>query len=539
MSRSTGDDWPPKPQNIALAQQALWSAWWVGDADGLRSAYAATGSAGSYEAQTKERSFEPLTSRRGGLLPTIARLFWGRPATGSNRKAGLHVPLPADIATASADLLFSEPPQFLLEGEDDLRKKLGTGYVPSKAQGRIDEVLNCGDFHSTLIESGEVAATLGGGWLRLVWDTEIENHVMVESVAADCAIGEWRWSKLVAVTFFTEFRNKETDQEVIRHLERHESGAVVHSLHRGQADKLGPAIDLASHPDTKSIAEMVGNDGVTLDTATRQVTIPTGVKGLTAAYVANMRPQRRWRKLPGICELGRSDFDGVEPLFDALDETYTSWMRDIRLAKARILVPEFMLTNLDKGSGMAWDEDQEVYAQLNMSPDKTASQITPQQFAIRVAEHAATADALIDQILDAAGYSPSTFGRGGDGVATATEVVSKERKSDRTRDKKTRYWSQALDPLLTTWLELDAVVFKTGAKGVVETKWADTTQADPLVLAQTAQALRVAEAASTKTLVAMIHPDWDEEQIDAEVALIGSVPDLGPVETPPEGSEAA
>ncbi|MEN6426115.1 MAG: phage portal protein [Phycisphaerales bacterium] len=543
------DDWPPKPQNIALAQQSLWSAWWVGDADGLRSAYAATGSAGGYEAQTKEHSFEPLTSRQGGLIPTIARLFWGRPSVGSGRKAGLHVPIPADIATASADLLFSEPPQFVLEGEDNLRKSMGENYVPSKSQARIDEVLNDGGFHSTLIEAGEVSSALGGGWLRLVWDTEIEQHVMVEAVAADSAFGEWRWGKLMAVTFFTEFKDKATDQEVIRHLERHESGAVIHSLYRGQVDKLGPAVDLASHPDTAGIAEMVGKDGVTLDEATRQVTIPTGIKGLTAAYVANMRPQRRWRKLPGICELGRSDFDGVEPLFDALDETYTSWMRDVRLAKSRILVPEFMLTNMGKGGGSAWDEDQEVYAALNVAPDKSANQITAQQFAIRVAEHADTADALIDQILDAAGYSPSTFGRGTEGMATATEVVSKERKSDRTRDKKCRYWSQTLDPLLSTWLELDALVFKTGASGQVETKWADTTQADPLQLAQTASALRVAEAASTKTLVAMQHADWDEAEIDAEVALIldesgRSVPEPLPFagehtdeNVPPEGTE--
>jgi hypothetical protein len=39
-------------------------------------------------------------------------------------------------------------------------------------------------------------------------------------------------------------------------------------------------------------------------------------------------------------------------------------------------------------------------------------------------------------------------------------------------------------------------------------------------LATTLQLITAAEAASTEVKVAMLHPDWDEEQIAAEVALI-------------------
>jgi hypothetical protein len=41
-------------------------------------------------------------------------------------------------------------------------------------------------------------------------------------------------------------------------------------------------------------------------------------------------------------------------------------------------------------------------------------------------------------------------------------------------------------------------------------------------LATTLQLLSAAKAASTKVMVEMLHPDWEEEQIDAEVALIQS-----------------
>lgn len=521
-----GGPWPPPPHGLALAQQALWSAWYIGDPESLSGAYSLA-DPGIGSASTDFFRYENGHAgnlAQGGLVNRVARYFWSRPSLSNQRKSRLHVPLAADIATASADLLFSEPPQFTVEEGGN-----------EKAAERVDDILNDGSFHAAMLEASEFASALGGAWLRLVWDTEIADHVMVNAVAADAAIGEWTWGKLTAVTFFTEYSKGSGNQEVVRHLERYEPGMVYHGLYKGDAKSLGTAVPLVDHPSTALYAELVDDAGA----------IPTGVKTILAAYVANMRPQRRWRKLDVLAQLGRSDYDGVEPLMDALDETYTSWMRDVRLGKARIIVPENMLKDLGKGKGAAWDEDQEVFTALkeSLSDDK----ITPQQFSIRVAEHQQTAAQLVDEILCSSGYSPSTFGKGGDGqLSTATEVVSRERQSARTRDKKARYWTQALEPLLTTWLELDALIFKTGAVGSVEVEWPDEAQADPLTLAQTADTLRRAQAASTKTLVAMQHPDWDEAAIDEEVALVLSeagsmVPDVGPLpfDTQPATLEAS
>ena len=51
-----------------------------------------------------------------------------------------------------------------------------------------------------------------------------------------------------------------------------------------------------------------------------------------------------------------------------------------------------------------------------------------------------------------------------------------------------------------------------------------------------------AVAVSTDTKVRMLHPDWDEEQIAAEVALIqaetgAAVPDIGPLPFAPTTTE--
>lgn len=514
MTLPLGGAWPPPPHGIAMAQQALWSAWLEGDPEGLSAAYANVGDSGSSDFFRYENGKSGNLAQTG-IVNRVARFFWSRPSPSGGRKARLHVPLAGDIATASADLLFSEPPQFILDEDAN-----------DAAKERVDELLNTGEFHATLIESAEIVAGLGGGWLRCVWDTDVSDSVMIDAVDADAAIGEWRWGQLAAVTFFTEYGEGNGNREVIRHLERHEPGAVFHGLYSGDVKTLGHPMALTDHPSCAPYAELINEDGAIL----------TGVDTLTAAYVANMRPQVRWRKVDGLRRLGRSDFDGVEPLMDALDETYTSWMRDVRLGRSRILVPEFMLKDMGKGQGAAWDEDQEVFTQLKMAPSEQTlhSQITPQQFTIRVQEHADTAADLVDQILRKAGYSPSTFGEGTEGVATATEVTSREKQSERTRDRKARYWTQALTPLLNTWLALDAAVFKTGAVGTVGVKWADTSQADPEVMARTTETLNRAVAVSTDTKVRMLHPDWSEEQIAAEVDLVRAesgqaVPDIGPV----------
>lgn len=512
MSLPIGGAWPPPPQGIAFQQQTIWSAWLVGDPEGLSNVYSGYGAGGSPLENEFSRNNAPDSSP--GLINRVARFFWSRPSTYGTRKARVHVPLASDIATASADLLFSEPPQFMTAEEGG----------NTQAKDRIDAVLNDGNFHAELVECAEIAAALGGGWLRLVWDEEVADHVMIDSVSADCAYGEWRWGRLQAVTFFTEYTQGNGGQEVIRHLERHEPGAILHGLYRGEAKSLGYPISLTEHPSAEPYAELVDAEGA----------IPTGVKTITAAYVANMRPQRRWRKVEELANLGRSDYDGVEALMDALDETYTSWMRDIRLAKSRIIVPEFMLDNLGAGEGAAWDEDKEVYTALAIAPnDNATNAIIAQQFSIRVVEHMATAKQLVDEILRSAGYSANTFGGGEQGMTTATEVQSRERESDRTRDKKTRYWSQAMEPLLTTWLELDALLFGTGAKGEVEVQWADDSQPDPESLARTAELLNRAEAVSVDTKVRMLHPDWSEEEIAAEVQKIqdesgSTMPNIGP-----------
>lgn len=498
-----GQPWPP-PQLAAITPvYEEHAAWYSGDVADLASVYQ----------RATPSSLNRPAQYRGGITGTVARLWWGQPVntlTQSRRK--LHVPIAADLCQAGADLLFAEPPT--------------VSVADAKTQDRLSQLADDGMF-GLLAEAAEIAGALGGVFLRVSWDDKVLDRPFLTKVDADAACPEFRSGRLWAVTFW--WRVRVDGQRVWRHLERHEhdatgNGIILHGLYEGDATNLGRAVPLVDDPSTKALATLPGLiDG--------QI-IPTLSKGLAVAYVPNQRPQRRWRNDPLGANLGRSTLDGVEGLMDALDEAYTSWMRDIRLGKARITIPGYMLDSTVAGSGATFDLDREVYDAVNATPQESAG-ITLIQPAIRYEAHQATVSRIITDIIRSAGFSAQTLGEGAgstDTAITATEVSARERRSNITRDRQIRIWRPAMGDIVEKLLAIDAALF--GSAVTVQRPQVDfneSVQPEPLATAQTAQALYTARAASTRTLVGLVHRDWDKAQIDDEVALIlaedGTAPD--------------
>ncbi|MFF5589722.1 phage portal protein [Streptomyces hygroscopicus] len=486
MPLPTGDiAWPPHDLAPALDAMHTWDTWWSGDPDRLESLYGGSTGGGP---DPKRLQYA------GGVVGRLARWWWGTPTGLGERRTKLHVPIAGDLCGGSADLLFSEPPKFTVDDQ--------------VTQDRLDKLTDDGML-ATLQTAAEVGAALGGVYLRPVYDTELSDRPWLDAVHADRAVPEFRWGRLAAVTFWRVVR--EQDGQVWRHLERHEPGVILHGLYQGTKDQLGRPVPLEDHPATAVFAAAVGEDGA----------IPTGYDGLDVSYIPN-QSSRRWRCTPRLQDLGRSDLDGVEPLMDALDETYSSWMRDIRLGKGRIVVPSAYLQSQGPGRSASWNPDQEAFAGLDMLARPDASgQLTVAQFAIRVQEHKDTAEDLVNQILRSAGYSGQTFGLGGDVAVTATEVTARERRSMTTRGRKILRWRPALAHVIEALLAVDREVFGGGITPQRPTvEFEDSVQEDPLTLANTADVLTRAHAASIDTNVRMVHPEWDDTQVAAEVQRI-------------------
>lgn len=468
----TGAAWPPPAWAPYYAEMRVDDAWYSGDAARLARVY----------------GHHPRPAER--------RRLWGRRSVehrAGRRDHRLHVPLAGDIARTSADLLFADMPTITVEDK--------------ATQERLEQLLDEGRVQQTLLGAAEQAAALSGVFLRVMWDRDLADHPLLTVMQPDAAIPEFRFGMLRAVNFWRELEGS-TDHTVWRHIERHESGRIVHALYEGTSDSIGRAVPLTEHPDTAELVDGLDDDGVS---------ISTGIRDLTAAYIPNMLPNRLNRSSP----IGRSDFAGVHGLFDALDEVWSSWMRDIRLARARLIVPDGYLRDHGPGQGASFDDDREVWHSLKMPPNE-GSGITLAQFDIRVAEHQATAEATMRQAVQTAGYNAQQFGLEGRGEAvTATEVDSRDQRAMVTRKKKAGYARHALADMLHVMLQLDAAQF--GSRITPErprVEFGDGVAESEHQTATTLDLLNRAGAVSTATKVKILHPDWDDTAVQAEVGLI-------------------
>lgn len=497
MPMPTGGTWPPP--NIAPAYQAYrdWDAWYVGNPDQLTSVYQGRDTAGPRSVPPSQRT--RASQYAGGVIGTLSRWLWGAPQPTTSKDSRLHVPLPADLAGTAAALLFSEPPKLKAEGDE--------------VQARLEELVEAGLF-TVLRHGAEAASVLGDIYLRPVIDREVSpDAAMATIVHADGAVPVLRWGHLVEVTFWTQLAG-DNPHQCLRLIEHHEPGRIQYGLFEGTATTLGRPVAFSEHPDAAYLADIVDETG----------SQATGLDRLDVVRVPNAGPQRRWRKLGGLKYLGRSDYDGNEPIFDRIDEVWTSWMRDIHLGRGRLTVPGYMLQDLGPGQGATWDADREVYSAVNAAPSAQAASslgITVSQFEIRHEAHKATLDALVETAMRHAGLSSQTLGEEGDVAMTATEAVARERLSYITRGDRIATWT----PAIVDYVELHLAVERINGLGTVEpvkptVEFGDAVSESPETIAKTVQLLRAAEVLSIETGVRMVHPDWEDPQVEKEVDRI-------------------
>lgn len=516
---NANEEWPPPSTRKARQLYRRWGAWYSGEPEELAKVYEDMPAIAGADV--------PAGNPAGGarfssaIARGIQRMFWGAPpSTGQTRGHKLHIPLAGDIATTSSDLLFGEPPTF------GIPKDAGAAGGP-KTQARLDEILIESNAQATWMEGAEIAAAYGGVYHRVMWDPTVAEVPLFDVVPPDCAAPEFRSGRLVAVTLWRDLDR--IDGRHWRHLERHERGRILHGVYRSSDEnKLGQRMRLEDHPATAPFALLV-------DPGDRE-TVDTGADGLSIEYVPNMRPHRTLRGSP----LGRSDYAGAEPMMDAFDEAWTSWMRDLRIGKGRLVVPRSYIQSRGRGQGGVFDPEREVYEQVEaLDSGEGAMKLTVVQFAIRVEEHSRTCRELLLTTVRTAGYSGRTFGEDDQVAATATEVNAQIGRSVSTRRKKINYYTGPLARLAYAALQIDAAKFRpdgvTAIRPVLD--WPDGLPDNTEDVARSLQMIKAAESASIETRVRRLNPDWDDKQVKAEVIKIKEEAGAAPVAEP--GTAAA
>jgi len=425
-------------------------------------------------------------------------MFWGR----QSGKCKMHVPIGADIAATSANLLFGEEPAFTCYD-------VSTEDNENEQQKRLDYLVERNNMHGKLNEAAESCAALGDVYLKLNWWKDEIDYPVLNVVSGDSAWPEFLFGVLKGIHFFSVVSRDLQTGKVTRAYELYEKGKITSAIYLGDATSLG---------------QEQGEGALAEYGLKRETKVP--IDDMLAVHIPNMKPNRVYRD----SFMGRSDFDGLRGLMDELDETYTSWMRDVRLAKARTIIPaeylkrdtKEMLQGNSKALSWDFDTDVETFVALDMHDENgNIPSITMQQFAIRSEEHMATCNELMTKIVSIAGYAPQTFGMDIVGMAqSGTALHIREKKSYDTRGKKETYWKSTLQDIMTAMIHLDNALWPesgSDADDQVKVRFADSFANDISTMANAVSLLNAANAASTEVKVRMLHPDWTQKQIADEV----------------------
>lgn len=479
-----GSVWPPEEYSYLFDKYREYQAWYSGEIEELAKYYS--------------------TKVRRSYVDND--IFWAR-LEYEERTNAVHIPLIGDITSMSSNLLFSESPRFKYN-------------VDTEAGKRIQGFLNENGINSLLPEAAELAAALSGVYLKLDMDTRLSKLPLLSIIQPLNAIPTFIRGRLFEILFYRTVREELHKNIVYRLFENRKlkdnNMIVEYKLYKGTREKVGRIIDINSIEETATLN--------LIDTAYNNI------GGLGVVYVPNMRPNRL---LPGSM-LGQNDFNGSISLLDSLDFAWTSWIRDIELGMGQIFIDEELLQKdetsiygTEKTAMNKFSKFQKCFLTLNMSGAKYGGENTKQidvvQFEMRTEQHSKQCGDFIKQIIGQCGYSYSTFAGDSEGRAeSGTALRIRERKSFLTREKKSRYWIQAIKSLLLQMQNFDIAFNPTTyqVEDDITVELEDSIITDQKEQSETLRNLDQARAISTSTKVAMQHPDWTLEEIEAEVKRI-------------------
>lgn len=132
--------------------------------------------------------------------------------------------------------------------------------------------------------------------------------------------------------------------------------------------------------------------------------------------------------------IGVSVFASALDTLEAIDTKYDSYDREFRLGKKRIIVPTSAVQAVPDHNGVfkrLFDVNDEVYEALNF--DTGEDFIKDISTELRVQEHIDAINSELELLSMRTGFSAGTFTFTSQGLKTATEVISENSKTYRTR----------------------------------------------------------------------------------------------------------
>ncbi|MBC1231501.1 hypothetical protein HB816_13685 [Listeria booriae] len=306
-------------------------------------------------------------------------------------------------------------------------------------------------------------------------------------------------------------------------------GYVTYSVQKISGGKVTP---LASNKLPDEVNRFVANLNIQLN-----IPVALGIEGFGAYLIQNTPSNSRYPNL----ELGESDLSQCHDLLLGIDYTFTMYMRELEKTKTKVAASERLFRrkkNVVKGKDeWSFNPDEDYYMLFKGTLDAGATVKDMMQFLqgeFRDANYRETMEYFAQKAVSKAGYNPSTFNLGNREVK-ATEIWSLQDATVRKIEKKKRLIQNPYEQMLWDFLYLlmklreGATLLSSDTRVIVE--FPDPMAVNLNELSSTLNNMNSAVAMSVEEKVKLVHPKWEDDEVQKEVAriylenMIGEVPD--------------
>lgn len=303
------------------------------------------------------------------------------------------------VAQEMAGLVFNEKCEISI-GDDTLSENIESVFKKNKFYKKFQDYL-------------EYNFALGGMAIK----PYVKNgEIMLSYATADCFIPlAWANDTISEAVFPSEFHK---NQKKYTHLEWHvwegDTYIIRNEVYESAGQELGMKVRLNDFfPDLEEEVRIGG----------LKRSLFTYFKPNTANNIDTESP------------LGISIFANALDIMRACDTAFDSFHREFRLGKKRIIVPAHMVKSVvdpeTKEFHRYFDPSDETYEAFKYGNDD--NDITDISIELRVEEHVAAINAMLNLFAMQTGFSPGTFTFDGQSMKTATEVVSEQSRTFKSK----------------------------------------------------------------------------------------------------------
>lgn len=404
-------------------------------------------------------------------------------------------PLASTISTSFADFLFSRDPKITTDAERDQQQLLNIVQ-----QNSLPESLHLAAI--TASSEGEV-------WYTISSQPGLTDAPQINWWSRRDIVPLFSGKVVAAAAVITDIKVESSTSEedldtVWRIAEIHEKDNVHNVLFRGDSKSLGAVVPLDSIMETVGVPEIW----------------PHGL-GLLIGRVVNRMDN--W-------QLGGSDYDRIEGLLLALNETVTIGQSNVRLtARKRLIVGEELVEN------GKLNVDTSVYQMSSRS--KTLGE-SATSLPLESIEYSYDADQLIAHktnmemsILSRVGLVAQLIGQGESGTAeSGTARRLRFLPTENATSGKARAWDFHTPRLLQLAMRVDALPTSNYGYGrtysdlqsLPTVERSSILPVDETETVKNVSTAYTAGVATLRTAVTELHPDWSTDQVDTEVEGIVS-----------------